>query len=192
MRERSGLRPHRHPGARWSATGHRSQPVLQRASVGDVGRLLQRRQRDPAYTGGTIAQRPIVNNVFLGGSGAAPCTQDPYYARLQPGQPNCAFSATVNMDWGTRPGGTFSAILHIAGSNTDYTLTPPAGTPPNGGSGSTRDRCRSTHRAPRTSRSNGRGRTTTTLYLSPSLRHTLHGQQLSPVRHANGAPSESR
>ena len=79
-----------------------------------------------AYTGGTLRQRPIVSDVTFGGSITTPCTQDAYYARLQPAQSNCRFDAVVNMDWDTRPGNAnaFSAILHVGSSNTNYTLSP--------------------------------------------------------------------
>ncbi len=91
-----------------------------------------------AYTGGNLAQRPVIGNVNLTPTASSSgCAQDPYFAILQAGQTGCSFDVNAAIDWGTRPAGSgpnsgFSAVLHVGSSNTDYNLVSPGGAPPNG------------------------------------------------------------
>jgi hypothetical protein len=49
---------------------------------------------------GETGDRPLVFDVAFSGP---TCSPDPYYARLGPGQSDCTFGASIEMDWSDRP-----------------------------------------------------------------------------------------
>jgi hypothetical protein len=54
-----------------------------------------------------------VDNVQLFSSpGVNQCAPDAYFLRLGPGQANCRFGATANVDWGSRSEGTFEVTVN--------------------------------------------------------------------------------
>ena len=84
-------------------------------------------------TAGSSATVPQIRQVAFSGDGvSSPCAPDPFYARLALGAPNCTFTATAFMDWGSRPlpsdGGQYEATIQV-GSGTPQAL---GGTPVGG------------------------------------------------------------
>jgi Putative Flp pilus-assembly TadE/G-like len=71
----------------------------------------------------------LVEDVTLSGAGSEPCSQDPYYARVDAGDTSCTADASVYLDWDRRYSldpakSTYEADLEIDGDN--FTLTGPS------------------------------------------------------------------